>query len=986
VSGEALDRAAAAIAALREAEIIARTPLTVTAAAVGGEPIPYDAALRLPFAPVAVGAAWGAPWDTWWFRFTGAVPDAPTVGEASVVVTIDLGCDSTGFGAEGLAYRGGVPVQGLAGRHRELRWAEQAAPGAAVEVVVEAAANPQAWVAGRAAEALPTGVQSGPLLWTLRQADIGVLRPDVRRLAHDLSVLRDLAAVSADWLPALDKVLDELDVSRLGATLDAALAQAAAVGRAGDPRRSQLYAVGNSHIDSAWLWPIRETRRKIARTVASLLAYMDEHDGYRFAVSQPQQLAWLREDHPSLFARLGERVAEGRVLPVGAMWVEPDCNMPSGESLIRQMVHGQRFWRDAFGVEATEVWLPDVFGYPATLPSLMHGAGIRRFLTQKMSWNETNRIPRTSFWWEGPDGARVLAHLPPADTYTGTTGSDQLAAAGQRLTEHGQQIGLYLYGYGDGGGGPTRSHIERLHRLADVDALPRVQTGVSVAEFWSALEEQAESLPDWVGELYLEKHRGTLTTQARLKAANRRLEGELRELELWSCASDLAAYPTDDLHHLWSELLLHQFHDMLPGSSIAWVHADTAAAYERMTSRCSTLRDAAMRRLVGSGDVQMVVNASPFARAEVAEADGQPIWVEVPALAASPVQHSHAPAPVVVGRDHMDNGVLRVAWDANGCITSVVDQRCGRELVRAGRRLGVLQLLDDRPAQWDAWDVDAWTMATAHDVRSADAVEVVESGPLRAVLEVRRRTGASTFTQRVTLAAGSARLDFQTVVDWQEQHTMLKIAFPVDVQSRLLSAEIQYGAVDRPIHANTSWDAARFEVCAHRWVDLRESDFGVAVLNDGRYGHDVCGGAVRVSLLRSPTWPDATADRGRHCVNVALLPHDGTRLPVLREAWSLNTPLRMLPGSGSAVAPLITVDDDRVVVAAVKRAEDGSGVVVRLHEAVGGRRRVRLRTRLPFNRLQPVDHLERPLEEACPLDDAVITMGAHEVRSFLLAR
>lgn len=979
---ELLDRAAEAMTFLKGASVAARTPLSVTAAAVGGEPVSFAAAMQLPFQPFAVGDAWGAPWDTWWFHLTGVTGAA---GQA--VVSIDLGGDATGFAAEGLLYRNGEPVQGLARHHHDYRWGESAV-AEPVDIFVEAASNPQAWVNGGPAAPLPAGVQSGPLLWTLRRAEVGTLHPDVRRLFYDLSVLRDLAALSAEWRPALEKVLGELDLADLDATLPAALTQVDASWRTGEARRPRLFAIGNSHIDSAWLWPVRETRRKIARTTANLLAYMDEYDDYRFAISQPQQLAWLRDDQPALFERLRQRVADGRVLPVGAMWVEPDCNMPSGESLIRQMLHGQRFWRDQFGVEAEEVWLPDVFGYPATLPGLMRGAGISRFLTQKMSWNETNRIPRTSFWWEGVDGARVLAHLPPADTYTGNTDAAQLDAAGSRLAEHGLDAGIYLYGFGDGGGGPTRLQIDRIRRMRDVDALPRVDSGVSVSEFWAELARDADRLPDWVGELYLEKHRGTLTTQARVKAANRRLEGELHELELWASTGDLAAYPATELDAMWSELLLHQFHDMLPGSSIGWVHSDTTAAYDRISARAAQLRDELLQQIVGVGDHDVAVNASPFARAEAADVNGATRWVEVPPMAAAPLSGAPAdgaPRAVEVGSDFMDNGILRITWDATGVVTSVIDLRVRRELVRPGRGFGMLQLLDDRPAAWDAWDVDAWTMATAIDLVSCDSVAIVETGPLRGVLEVRRRAGDSTFVQRITVTAGSSRLDFETVVDWHERHTMLKLAFPVDVQSRVLTAEIQYGAVDRPTHSNTSWDAARFEVCAHRWVDLRESEFGVAVLNDGRYGHDVFDGAVRVSLLRSPTWPDADADQGRHRVTVSVLPHDGSRLPVVREAWALNTPLRFVRGAGDlALGPLFSVDDDLAVVSAVKRAEDGSGVVVRLHDAGGSRRRVHLATRLPMATIQPVDHLERALGEPGPLGELEITLGAHEVRTFLL--
>jgi alpha-mannosidase len=960
-------------------EIEDRRPLQLQAAPVGGEPIGYDAALGLPFRDFSVGEQWGAAWDTWWFRLGGEIP--PAWAGRPVVVRLVIGDGATGFAGEGMLWRDGRPVTGVAPRHSEYVWTDAAAAGERVTLLLEAAANPVAMGA-----VVPDGVQSGPLLYTVSVAELAVVRDDVRALTRDLRLLRDLARLQ----PERDDVRDALRAAVGAAPAEAAQAMQSVLGKPAAAGAHRVIAVGNAHIDTAWLWPFRETRRKTARTLATAFAWMARYPDYHFALSQPQQVAWLQESYPDLFARLREQVAAGQVQPVGAMWVEPDCNVPSGESLVRQLVEGKRYWQQQLGVDVQECWLPDAFGYTASLPQLLRLAGVRWFVSQKLSWNDTNRFAHHTFWWQGIDGSRVLAHFPPGDTYSGVLNVGEILTAQRNETSAGTaKQSLFLYGLGDGGGGPTQGMLERARRLASVEGLPRVEQGTARA-FLEAAERDAADAPVWGQELYFEKHRGTYTTHARVKRGNRQLEQALLAAERWCLAASRAggpAYPADDLRALWRSLLLHQFHDVLPGTSIAWVYRDTFADYERIRAETDRLTDAAQQHLAAAADGETIAfNAAPFPRREVVEGR----WVDVPPNGYASVADDARPpgdvAPVTVDDRLLDNGLLRVRLDEAGHLVSVLHRATGREALAGPAN--VLQLLDDRPAQWDAWDIDAWTMDTAEPVDAVESMEVVEATPLRAAIRVVRRFGASCVEQTISVSAGSPRVDLHTRVDWHEEHRLLKVAYPVDVHSRSARCEMQFGYVERPTHRDTSYDAARFEVCAHRWIDLSEDGFGVALLNDGRYGHDVRGNVIRMSLLRAPLWPDPAADRGVSEVRHALLPHAGDLRPVVAQAYALNAPIVLRPAGGDRAVRvgLVEIDEPGIVVEAVKRADESDGVVVRVYESLGGRRRGALRTVWPVSEVTEVDLLERPIGEAIPVtgDRVDVELRPFEIRTLLL--
>jgi alpha-mannosidase len=946
-----------------------RAPLPVTAWAVPGEPVPFATAREQPFAPVPRGREWGPPWGTTWFRVTGEVPAGWGGAGVRVEADVDLGYSDSqpGFQAEATVYRpDGSIVKGLHPLNRHVPL-----DGGPVDLWLEASSNPDV-ISGLGFRPTPLGdpaTAGDTPLYRFGGVDVVELDVTVWELLQDVATLRGLLAElpadlprRAEVLRALEDVVDAVDpwdVAGTAAAGRAALADALA--RPAHASAHRVVAVGHAHIDSAWLWPTRETARKCARTFSNVLALMDTDPDLVFACSSAQQYAWVRDAHPELFDRIRKRVAEGRFVPVGGMWVESDTNMPGGEALARQFVAGKRFFLAEFGVEPLDVWLPDSFGYSAALPQVAALAGARWFLTQKTSWNETNRMPHHTFRWEGIDGTRLFTHFPPADTYNSDVSAADLARAQRQFAEKGRaNTSLLPFGWGDGGGGPTREMLAAARRARSLEGSPRVELG-SPADFFRAAEAEYPHPPVWSGELYLEFHRGTYTSQARTKRGNRRSEHLLREAELWAAAAHVlrgAPYPYEVLERTWQRVLLGQFHDILPGSSIAWVHREAERAYAEIADVLEGVVSAALGALAGTGTARLAFNAAPHARSGV------------PALgAAAPQVPDGATATTTAEGVVLDNGLVRAVVDADGLLSSVRDLRADREVLAPGAAGNLLQLHRDTPTRWDAWDIDAHYRRSVEDLRAAEDVAVSERTPQRVAVRVRRRFGASTVEQTVSLAAGVARLDVETRVDWHERQRLLKLAFPIDVHAERAASEVQFGHVHRPTHTNTSWDAARFETCAHRWVHVGEAGYGVAVTNDATYGHDIGrttredGGTtttVRLSLLRAPLYPDPESDQGEHVLRCALVV-GATIADAVREGYRANLPLREVDGAGP-VAPLVAVDAPAVVVEAVKLAEDRSGdVVVRLYESLGGRARARLRAAFPVASVAETDLLERPL-------------------------
>ncbi|TMR08153.1 alpha-mannosidase [Nonomuraea turkmeniaca] len=941
-------------------------PLDVAVWHAPGEPVPVAEGLAAAPEPIAAGTAWGAPWGTSWFTVTGTVPREWT--GRTVEALLDLGFDESvpGFQSEGLVYRpDGSPVKGLNPRNHWVRVGSPVDGGEQVRLHIEAASNPV--ILGHP-RFQPTQLGDKETagddpLYTLGRMDLAVFDETVWHLVMDLEVAGELMAElpvesARRWelLRAVDRALDAVDLQDVNGTAEAARARLAEVLSApAVPSAHRISAVGHAHIDSAWLWPLRETVRKVARTAANMTALLEDDPDFVFAMSQAQQWAWIKEHRPEVWARVIKAVATGRFVPAGGMWVESDTNMPGSEAMARQFVHGKRFFIDEFGVDNEEVWLPDTFGFAAGLPQIIKAAGSKRLLTQKISWSQTNTFPHHTFLWEGIDGTRIFTHFPPVDTYNCSMSGRELAHAARNFKDKGvARHSLAPTGWGDGGGGTTREMVAKAARVRDLEGSATV-TWETPADFFAKAEAEYANPPVWAGELYLELHRATLTSQAKTKQGNRRSEMLLREAELWAATAAVragAAYPYEQLDRIWKTVLLHQFHDILPGSSIAWVHREARKTYEAVARELNALIDAAQRALAGeaSGGT-LLFNSAPHTRHGVrAGGAGRP----GPGVATRAMAREE-------GGYVLENDLLRVEIDDRGLVVSAYDRSAGRETVAPGRAANLLQLHPDFPNKWDAWDVDEFYRNTVTDLVGRDELSLDGE-----TVRVRRSFGGSQVTQLLTLAGG--RLDIVTEVDWHETEKFLKLAFPLDVHADRYASESQFGHNFRPTHTNTSWEAAKFEACNHRFVHVEEPGWGVALVNDSTYGHDVTrtvgeGGTtttVRVSLLRAPRFPDPETDQGVHTFRHALVP--GAAIgDAVREGWFVNLPERRVPG-GAEVEPLVAVDDDAVVVTAVKLADDESGdVVVRFHESRGGRARATLTAAFPFADVVATDLLERPL-------------------------
>lgn len=1013
---------------------------------VKGEPVDYATAMEAPYESFQVGTKWGSAWDTWWFRFRGEVP-ASWAGE-EVYLLVDLGSPwkAEGFTCEGMIWRDGKVVEAVNINRADVTVGRPVKGGEAVEIYLEAGANSTS--SGEDGRDLLEPSYGGNPIFTLKQAELATFDREAWVLFHDyrvcLEAIENLPKESprrAKLLYGLNQALnyfEEADrttwetVRGLIAPLLAAKNGSSAM---------EVSAVGHAHIDTAWLWPLRETMRKCARTFTSALNYMEDYPEYVFVCSQAVQYAWMKAKYPEVYARIGEAIKRGQWEPVGSMWVEPDTNLASGESLVRQILHGKGFFREEFGYETEDIWLPDVFGYSASFPQIMEQAGIRYFLTQKISWNQFNRFPHHTFLWEGIDGTRIFTHFPPADTYNGDFTVGEIHRIEEKFLEHDRaNRALEVYGYGDGGGGPTKQMLETAARLKDFEGIPKVTLETCKAFFQKA-EEDAVDPPVWVGELYLELHRGTYTTQAKNKLGNRKGEFVLREAEFADAmstllrgadgpamadpASERAVYDVFEharggdrrgrvgaLDRAWKLLLLNQFHDIIPGSSINWVYRDSDRDYATIMALGEAVQTDSIEILakaIDTGEAAepiLVMNSLSLPRAEVVRGpEGEAMWLEAPSCGYAvndgklartlPEGSTKVTVTETDGGLVIENGLIRVTLDEEGLLSSVYDLWAEREVLAEGERGNLLQLHQDIPNNWDAWDVDIFHRETVEDLTALDSMEVEESGPMRVVVRIERRFGDSHIIQRLVIRAESTRLDFETELDWQEKRKLLKVAFPVAIHSPRATYEIQYGHLERPTHMNTSWDMARFEVCAHKWADLSEGDYGVALLNDCKYGHDIFGNVMRLSLLRSPQAPDPEADRGKHTFTYALLPHEGDFRTgsVIEEAYALNVPLqvRSLPqqtGQLEEEQCWLEVDRPGVIIEAIKLAEDGSGdLIVRLYEAFGTRGRCTLSTQLPVQSVTRCDLLETPGEEL-EIEDGMtsLTLKPFEIVSLRFGR
>lgn len=971
-----------------------------------------------------------------WLEAEASIPAA--WADRRIVGRFDFGKTGGGnnSGFESLLYVNGVPFQGVDSNHQEVFFPAEAA-GSTAKLQFRLWSGLEG---GGPPQAQEHRLNRAELAWLDEATDR--LYYAAKAVMQTVDVLSEHAPERRDLLLAIDRAFLLVDWSRPGSVAFYASVASAenqlheAIAGMKKSSSVTVRCVGHTHIDVAWLWRLKHTREKSARSFSTVLRLMEMFPEYVFLQTQPQLYEYLKTDYPELYAQLKERVREGRWEAAGGMWLEADCNLTSGESLVRQLLYGTRFLKDEFGQECTYLWLPDVFGYSWALPQILRKSGIDTFMTTKISWNQYNRMPNDTFRWRGIDGTEVLTHFvtTPEDsdfwwyTYNGTIEAKSVQGIWEKYRDKEVNQNLLLsYGYGDGGGGVNREHLEMRRRLADMPGLPNVETG-RVDDYFRQLQETVAAtdryVHTWDGELYLEYHRGTYTSQAYNKKMNRKLELLSRDAEwLLACraalSGDWASYPKERLDESWKTILRNQFHDIIPGSSITEVYEDSRAEYEAAHRSLDESRLSAIQAMTeddGQGRYTVWNPSSwPFdglvavegasadsawtdaeGRELASQRDGDTTWVRVqgvPALGfASLIRVDKAAATAAVDAPFAasEQGIVtpyyELEWNAQGQLTRVYDREAKREALAPGGRGNVLQVFEDKPKMFEAWDIDIYYQEKMREIGELASVSV-ETGALRAVVTFSWTYMDSTVRQRMIVYANDRRIDFDTVVDWQERQQLLKVAFPINVRATEATYDIQFGNVKRPTHWNTSWDLARFETVGHQWVDLSEHGYGVSLLNDCKYGHDIKNNVIRLSLVKSATHPDPQADRGEHRFVYSLYPHVGhwSEGGTVQAAAQLNQPAYATPGRAKRDAfSLLRVIEGNVVVDAVKKAEDDNALIVRLHEYEGGRGEVTLASDLSVRSWQETDLLERPIGERIEASRLTLCLSPYEIKTIRL--
>lgn len=997
----------------------------------------FAEAVKNQFVPTAKGQKFGPSWYTHWFKVQIAVPEEWVGNE----VIFHWDCEN-----EGMVFdTDGRVIVGLSGEERQEFILPAAMQKGVQTFYIETSCNGMFGNADPSYNILPP---MDDRYFTLRAADLVLPRQTARALKRDYEVIMEAAKIfpESSWqkhkaIEVANEIIDTFDRTDLENSLQKCreVAQkflgpnvdsSSIYTNYGTLADEPVVAVGHCHIDTAWLWPYAETRRKIARSWSSQLDLMERYPEYKFVCSQAVQYQWLKEDYPELFERLKVQVANGRFIPIGGSWVESDTNLPSGESIARQFYYGQKFFMEQFGIKCKTFWLPDTFGYSAQIPQLTRLAEMERFITQKLSWNNINTFPNTTFNWVALDGSQVLCHMPPADTYN----SDASLREVQKTVENHRNTGidksgLLVFGFGDGGGGPTADMIERLRRargVADtVGHVPKVQIGASVDQFFDRIEQQTDNtkkLVTWMGELYFEFHRGTYTSQARTKRGNRDCEVLLHDLE-FLCSLVAAAedskyhYPKGEIEEMWKLVLLNQFHDVLPGSSIEMVYNDAEELYLEVETRGRKLFDEAVQALGGIGSGSIIgadtgvyaLNTLPWSRNEVVEVSDQNLVPCVPRDIVQAAQDFNSSFALFTSSESgimsiqdisttgssgasakqgkkkgefvLQNEKLR-ATILDGHVVSLVDLDQDREIIEADSKANQYVVFEDQPLNWQGWDTEVYSNNKRKEVPPG-SVRVLEEGPLRAAVLVEQQISDKSWI-KTTISldafvppsgngesgAVGSYLEFNAEVEWNEDCQFLKVEFPVDIHNEFASYDSMFGMTRRPTHYNTFWDVAKFEVCCHKYADLSEETYGVTLLNDSKYGFSTHGHVMRLSMLRAPRAPDAHADLGRHNIRYAILGHKG-RIDgnVVRTAYNFNQPLRLFPALNhfEPTASLDTITyqgPQSVVLSNVKPSEDGSkSLVVRLYDSLGGKTTGYINSKYKLKSVTKVNLLENDVEQ-----------------------
>lgn len=873
----------------------------------------------------------------------------------------------------------------------------------------------------------------------IRRADIGYLDEATdslyfwtRAILGSLRILDDSQPekhLMVSWLKSTYQMVDYTDISSDDFYQSIAKANQWLEEKIAQNQRKipvHIHTIGHTHIDLAWLWQLKHTREKAIRSFSTVDQLMKYDDEYIFFHSTPQLYDYVKKDCPELYSQIKQRVKEGRWEVGGAMWVEADCNVISGESLTRQFLYGTRFFEQEFGVKSTYLWLPDVFGYSWAMPQVLKQCEIDVFYTTKISWNEHNRMPYDSFSWSGVDGSEVLVHfitVPELDqnswlyTYNGQVEPETVMGSWLAYTDKAINQDLLLaYGYGDGGGGVNRHMLEMRRKIDKIPAMPTADV-MQVKDYTEKLKENLQQehngyIHRWDNELYLEYHRGTYTSQAEVKKQNRKLELALKDAEFIAVLSASAgdgwnSYPQPLFESCWKTVLRNQFHDIIPGSSITEVYEDTHKEYKQVWQDLSPYRP------ISSKQIQMA-NSSNFIRSSLFYQAGEPKHLSynntsltmqktqqgcyyfipnIPPMSMVQLNEgTEASIPTsdifIYQEQKIETPYYLISWNEQGQLTEIWDKQNQKSVLTSGGLGNFFEIFEDKPRQYDAWEMEITINDKKEVITNLLDVKQVEMGALFTDIEFQWQYNRSTITQNMRLYAHNPRIDFITNINWQERDKLLKTGFTVDIRSTMATYDIQYGHCQRPTHHSTSWDHAKFEVCAHQWADLSEFDYGVALLNDCKYGYDIYKNQMRLTLLKSAQYPDPTADLGEHHFTYSLLPHKGSlqQAGVIEQAWDLNNPLYEAQNIPDALLDksLFFTEDKSIMIDAVKKAEDENALIIRMHEAWGQSTQTTLRSDFPIASIQACNMLEKPQGESILASEVKLNFKPFEIKNFII--
>lgn len=939
----------------------------------------------------------------YWFRTVAQIPEELDGKDVWLHIRTQLEDWDDGRNPQFLVFADGTPIQGLDINHREILLIKNAQKGTKIQLDLQAYTG--------------TLHNEFKLLADLEERD-----EQIKNLYYDLQVplwglnrMDENDRVKWQLEAVINDTINLIDLRRKYSTeFYESIHKAHAYIQKNLYENEELTGfddviatcIGHTHIDVAWLWTVAQVRQKCCRSFATVLKLMEEYPNYKFMSSQPQLYEFVKERHPQMYEQIKKRVEEGRWEAEGGMWVEADCNLTSGESLVRQFLFGKRFFQEEFGKDNKVLWLPDVFGYSGALPQIMAKSGIEYFMTTKLAWNQFNKVPMDTFMWEGIDGTKIFTHLittlgvgQPVNnfftTYNGMLHPDSIMGGWERYQnkEINNDI-LVSFGYGDGGGGPTREMLETSLRMEKgIKGIPKVRQEPSRVYFDELYERVKDSkrLPTWVGELYFEYHRGTYTSMGRNKRANRKSEYRMMELEFLSVlAEDKVPYPQEELTAMWKIILRNQFHDILPGSSIHEVYEVTRQEYAQIEAESEALISRRMEEITPKAKGISVLNTLGFDRSDVvnlgdvdAEAVSDGVYVyptqkteqgtfayirDIPSKGYKGLSVCMAEEkdsrPFTISAQGIETPFYIIEIDAFGQFTSVYDKEAERELLPDGQAGNELRVYEDKPMCFDNWDIDIYYQEKSWPVVEDAKCEWTENGAVRATLKVTKRIMDTVFEQKIHFYANTRRIDFETYVDWKFSQHLCKVHFPVNIHTDEAAFDIQFGNIKRKIHQNTSWDVARFESCAHKWIDMSEGSYGVSLMNDCKYGHSVLDRNMSITLIKSGTDPNETADQEEHYFTYSLYPHMGTwkEADTVKESFCLNVPTRILQGgTASNHYSYMKCDNRNVVLETIKAAENNDGVIVRLYEVENSRGTVHVTTAQSIESIEEVDLLEHDI-------------------------